>query len=550
MAGAVSAGAYTAGVIDFLIDALDTLYAQRQEQQSQFGDDVAQWEIPAHEVRIVVMSGASAGGMVSAIAGAALNEKFTPMRSETPAPAPNRLYKGWVEDIDIQYLLGSKDLKDTSKPVVSILDSSQLDVIAADAIRVVDPLPEKRPYIADPLKLTLTLTNLKGIPYATEAGSGNTETQTLYHSDQANFDVRWQLSASTESALQLTPHSPENWPALAEAAKATGAFPIALAPRVLDRSTTIYNNRLWRISRDESAPVDGVCQSDNYETMRPNGPLPDGIAFKTLNVDGGVTNNDPFECAHQVVSQQEPAQPAGHNPRSAQDADRAVVSIAPFLSSPAYTLGGEPEIALTSVAGQLLSALINQSRIQGENIKLTAAPDVFTRWAISPSIDDTHKSALASASLSAFGGFLAKEFRHHDYQLGRRNCQQFLMRHFLLPLDNVVIKDYPLSQKAAQDYVTQLPNGVCQIPIIPVLPALQPEIREIPVKISQDRIFPIADLASDRLKLVASRIMLRGEVDWLKTLAFKGAWALLEGELKRVLLNKIGYDLARQDLIL
>ena len=46
----------------------------------------------------------------------------------------------------------------------------------------------------------------------------------------------------------------------------------------------------------------------------------------------------------------------------------------------------------------------------------------------------------------AFGGFLAKEFRDHDYQLGSRNCQWFLKRHFGLLLANVVIQDYAPKQ--------------------------------------------------------------------------------------------------------
>jgi len=50
MAGAISAGAYTAGVIDFLIDALDTWYAARQEQQKLYGEDYSKWTIPAHSV--------------------------------------------------------------------------------------------------------------------------------------------------------------------------------------------------------------------------------------------------------------------------------------------------------------------------------------------------------------------------------------------------------------------------------------------------------------------------------------------------------------------
>ena len=39
MSGTVSAGAYTAGVIDFLVEAMDAWYAERGRQIQQFGGD-------------------------------------------------------------------------------------------------------------------------------------------------------------------------------------------------------------------------------------------------------------------------------------------------------------------------------------------------------------------------------------------------------------------------------------------------------------------------------------------------------------------------------
>jgi hypothetical protein len=62
MAGAISAGAYTAGVLDFLIEALDQWEAAKQR-----GDMV-----PRHEVSLDVFSGASAGGRPSS------SQRWTP----------------------------------------------------------------------------------------------------------------------------------------------------------------------------------------------------------------------------------------------------------------------------------------------------------------------------------------------------------------------------------------------------------------------------------------------------------------------------------------
>jgi hypothetical protein len=46
------------------------------------------------------------------------------------------------------------------------------------------------------------------------------------------------------------------------------------------------------------------------------------------------------------------------------------------------------------------------------------------------------KLAIACGSLGGFGGFISKEFRIHDYFLGRSNCEQFLREHFTIPVDS------------------------------------------------------------------------------------------------------------------
>jgi hypothetical protein len=549
MPGAVSAGAYTAGVLDFLIDALDSLYAERELQKAKYGTDYAKWEIPPHEVRIVAMAGASAGGICSAIAAACFCEDFTPVRGLNPTSAPNRLYKAWVEDIDAQYLLGSRDLQDKSAPVVSILDSTQIDDIAKTAIPVTRPRPAKRPYVADPLKLVLTVTNLGGIPYGIDGLAGTGETKTLYHSDQTGFELRWDGEKPEGEALPLNPFTADNWDMLADAAKATSAFPIALASRYLKRTATVYNKRQWEISSANPKADAGKCDCSYFTNLQPSWDLENGYQLKTLNVDGGVTNNDPFECAHQTLCEQEPVQPAGRSPRSAEEADRAVISVAPFLTTPLFS-PDPPKQDLKTLLGVLVGAVINQARIQGENIKLTQDPTVFSRWAISPSTGDQPKDALASSCLGAFGGFIAREFRDHDYQLGRRNCQWFLKKHFGLPLDNVVLRQYAISDEAKNRFGMQMPGnsaGVCLIPLVGELdPNIKP-IREVDVKIDPERLYDLADAATGRLKLVASRLL--GVDGLVKSAGFDVLWALAQGKIKQALLKKLGTDLARQNLL-
>ena len=68
MSGTVSAGAYTAGVIDFLVEAMDAWCAERERQKQRFGDNYNAWTIPPHEVELAVMAGASGGGITAASA--------------------------------------------------------------------------------------------------------------------------------------------------------------------------------------------------------------------------------------------------------------------------------------------------------------------------------------------------------------------------------------------------------------------------------------------------------------------------------------------------
>jgi hypothetical protein len=48
---------------------------------------------------------------------------------------------------------------------------------------------------------------------------------------------------------------------------------------------------------------------------------------------------------------------------------------------------------------------------------------------------------IACGLLGGFGGFLAEDFRALDFQLGRRNCQEFLRSTFGLPASNKILAD-------------------------------------------------------------------------------------------------------------
>ena len=79
MAGAASAGAYTAGVFDFLVEALD-----EWQKAKVRGDDV-----PRHEVFISAISGSSAGGTTAALGWR--HWLAASDQSRSPLPIQNRI---------------------------------------------------------------------------------------------------------------------------------------------------------------------------------------------------------------------------------------------------------------------------------------------------------------------------------------------------------------------------------------------------------------------------------------------------------------------------
>jgi len=134
------------------------------------------------------------------------------------------------------------------------------------------------------------MTNVRGVSYPLYADAALTlEEYTAYYGDKLRFEV---VPAGAIPAAQTAKPlpidgSPGTWPLLKEAAKATGAFPIFLAPRKLPRDLSDYAYPPW----------DPLC-SPTPSVRLPSdlSPAPPPV-WETLNIDGGVTDNDPFQLA-------------------------------------------------------------------------------------------------------------------------------------------------------------------------------------------------------------------------------------------------------------
>lgn len=566
MAGAISAGAYTAGVVDFLCEALSEWEKARGEP-----------DIPRHRAVIAVMSGASAGGIITALAPVALADGIEPVtRAMAPAPPgtgvsnPNlcvlpALYRAWVERPTLFEdpnggLLGLRDLGADEAPVRSLLDTTLLDEICAEALK---PRAGGRagphPWIAEKLHLFLTVSNLHGVPYGI-AFSG-TDAQGLpkttwhviqLHGDRVHFELGGVGSVALSSPwaeadpahrldiadLYQGGTLPMPWAAYGITALATSAFPIGLSARHLAAKSDDYAHRQWPIERPKQPDI---------EPLWPQRPVADIYDFSS--VDGGMINNEPFEFAHWTLLEDPTA--SGHNPREGDRADRAVLMIDPFPDPPAFDFAEAQDTALVWVVKKLLPALQQQARFKLEELVAAAEEARYSRFMVEPQRSDANGPvgpglAIAGGLLGGFGGFLDRRLRAHDYQLGRRNCQWFLRHSFALPPTNPIIAaDWTEAAKAR--FQTKDADGTLYHPIIPLMgtadlpvpapdwPRLEPEVLDILIRNVRLRADGVVDwLIQGSIGNRLLRQLARGTwCCWGRSKLLASVRKAVEGDLKR-----------------
>lgn len=472
LGGTVSAGAYTAGALDFLIEALDAWTAVRDGADPQ--------AVPRHKVVIRLITGTSGGGVNAAIAARALAYPFPHVsRGTGPAlAAGNPFYDTWINGLTLDGMLTTGDLDAAGTTAVSLLNGTVIDVAAGKATSFTMPEPKPRSYLAQPLRLILTLTNLNGIAYQINFGEvvmpdGSTRNlgeSYVNHADYARFAVvypqqtiadprpdEFVLGFNDGRLPQAMP-----WKDFGQFAMATAAFPIGFPPRTLNRPLEHYRYRVV------SVPGDGNPGSEQTLPLIPDWPaiqdwagggLPDNYQF--LSVDGGATDNEPIELARTAL-----AGISGRNPRDGLKANRGVLLIDPFAG--ATQMEPPLTIALPDLAEGLVSAMLQQTRYDTRDILLAAYPDVYSRFMITALRDkNVGDPALATAGMGAFIGFACDAFRRHDYLLGRKNCQDFLRTQFVLPEASPIFKNcvdgVPLDQFRYTDRTGNY------LPIIPLV---------------------------------------------------------------------------------
>jgi hypothetical protein len=420
MAGAVSAGAYTAGVMDYLIEAL---------QEWQKRKEAGLPDTPTHNVVIPVMGGASAGGMTAMITAAALNNPLIPVSkpsADLMAEHPeNKLYHSWVDLLSADMfplMLNTNDINDNG--IISLLNSSFIDQIANRALTADAQAWKPMPAFFDPeLKLFTTLTNLQGFRYNIFFSANNQSCEKYYmsvHNDYACFKMN-SNSEEADGWMPLDFKNNINRDVAINAAMATGAFPVGLQSRKLTRKSTDVNLMPFCSAITKKFPV----------------PLP---VCETLNVDGGVINNEPFDKVREVLIEKTKQQDENEY-HDFHKFKSTVLMIDPFPSQKPAAI--TPDQKLFKVMGLTFSAMMQQMRAKPVQLADAMNDDKAGQYLIAPTRkipapDGTTPEvagdkAIACGALDGFSGFMNKEFRIHDYFLGRFNCEVFLRNYFTVP---------------------------------------------------------------------------------------------------------------------
>jgi len=480
MAGAVSAGAYTAGFMDYLIEVLNKWEEHkitiRKKLQNQEPLTEFEKKIPLHDISIEALGGASAGGMVSMITALACYKTFEPVDTPTDQVTGNFLYDSWVllnDDIEkdistFEKMLSTEDLENNNEGIPSLLNSKSIDLIADKVFQFFednssgDIIPS---YISKDLRILLTLCSLRGIPF--ELNFENFSSANFPHVPGhrmnehmivAHFKLSYKNQVDKDLYLNFNPFNKKSRDLLKLCTKATGAFPLGLAARNFEGVLTknyIKNCILRNLEIPEKDSVEIKLTEPSFD-------------FTCID---GTINNEPYSEIVQVLESKRPEEDA-KRPMS------GVIMVDPFPNFYNQDEPGEVENPITSslfqnniwkVIPKAYTTLREQVRVKHSGsfykdyLRLLIFP---VKWEQIGVLKD--HPPISCASLGGFGGFLNREFRKHDFFLGRDNAKNFLRAYCMLEYDSE--NPHPLfediDQRAVQIF-SRKTKGRTFLPIIP-----------------------------------------------------------------------------------
>lgn len=477
MAGAVSAGAYSAGVLDYLFETLALWESAKEKNRhlQHIHPDTyllhPEYDpsVPLHDIEIDLIAGSSAGGISGSLAFLCLSDQHYLHPDDFPRNEKHYenqlLYQCWVNMDDdpsgttLEKMLNTSDLQDQKfKNIPSLFNVKPIEDIAERAFSAVSTRWNARfpPYIHPDLDLLLTVTNLDGLPFHVRFHGDAVVHHTLIQ--HAAFMGYRRQGPGDPPALKnysfpLNLALPEHLVQLKEFTLSTAAFPIALKarqPAVPGKYLEQYREFLF-----------GPTENNLDEKMTVGVAEPQ---YHFLASDGGIINNKPFGLATLVMKNKAP--------KHIEQDQFAIIMIDPLpREEPVKKTQGS---GILTVALALFNSLRNQAFFHQIGLNEVLKMHNRTRFMIVPRRKNKKEGEphLAAAELFGFAGFLAKEYREHDYLLGRRNCQDFLRYYFAVEEDNHAQRlSTPFSEEAKQRFTFQ--DQGSSLPMLPIIPDLR-----------------------------------------------------------------------------
>ncbi|WP_335966719.1 patatin-like phospholipase family protein [Galbibacter sp. PAP.153] len=472
MAGAVSAGSYTAGVLDYLIETLQ-LWQQAKDKNKALGSDHPEYDqsIPMHDVIIDVVSGASAGGITGTLSlMSLLSKKHRAVNRFNPKGENNLFYKCWVKMADddtgktLEKLLDTQDL-DKNKLPQSLLNSIAIEKIADNALHINETV-HYPPFVSKDIDLILTTTNLRGLNFKVDF-SGNSQTNAANiitnHGGFFRYKVKNELFSrgvpADENSLYyvLDLKETQDIHYLRDATLSTAAFPIGLKSREIEISKK-YIERYPKYLFGRRKGITPLIL-DNEES------------YKFNSIDGGLINNEPYGIGIKVLNEK--------NKNLQKNDNYAIVMIDPFPNQDNSPSLFNPDRDILNVAKGMFKALRNQVMFNQDGILDALSLSDRTKFLVAPSRKTIINGAavreqhhLASSPISGFAGFMDDSLRKHDFELGRKNCQDFLRYHFSVKEENIEKRlGVTMSPESMDRFLYTIPaqgnSGKKFFPIIP-----------------------------------------------------------------------------------
>jgi predicted acylesterase/phospholipase RssA len=446
LSGASSLGSFEAGVLTELLWTLD--HTARQADPSR------RWTLD-------IITGASAGAMTAALVARAVMADHKANRA---------LHAAWVEEIDIRDLL-------REPPATALLSKEPIRAIAARHLTTPPPNATPASFAPERLRLRFTLANMNGVdwryPLARDADAAFVAT---FFADGIRFDVD-----------RTNVRDAEFWGRVRTASIASGNFPLAFVPELLTRDERDFRAHALKPFLETFTYCDGG--------LFDNEPVGEAIDL-ALEQDGGTISPDrAFVLVDANLNRSRHAarfterEPLLANAMRLASMVRGEATVRDWLKSQRVN----NEVAWRDLVLEDLVAMVRDNRIEnGEafsaSLERTAGEIVATKRAIFPDrypagyleqsltrTRESHSARLvgltalqqdilvriifllnsvagldkkqqlnigiiyteprltAGDTLGAFGGFFHRDWREHDYRLGRRAARERLAG--LLSLD-------------------------------------------------------------------------------------------------------------------